>query len=373
MSIHFSQLRSPPRKQTCAPELPLELWLRIFDITPDSAHLWTQGRRVCKTWRMWIPKTFAIKYLQDRRLLTIRYGLCTVWSHDYRQVPVMTFDRFDVDDTSRCIFTQDLECRERGESLSQDTQMAFDMLWELIRFRYEFNPKAIRVSLEETPHVISIGDNANDTELPALRLDTQRREISFEWKGMLDAFFREAAEQDKRCRSMADDLNISFFAGVHHNVNRHPAVTTMRLAALCNLNLMVRRVLRKARVARLARKPPPFQVNSDEAAALQRIMNIVGAQALFGCFDETVRSGIGTRAMQRRYRRRIGNISGQIMVPGSNANVSYASASTRSRCDVSKALLACYSTVTTSPAGPANTVVTISSAVRLVIRITVRW
>ncbi|KAK0264252.1 hypothetical protein LTR57_003203 [Friedmanniomyces endolithicus] len=285
----------------------------------------------------------------------------------------MTFDRFDVDDTSRCIFTQDLECRERGESLSQDTQMAFDMLWELIRFRYEFNPKAIRVSLEETPHVISIGDNANDTELPALRLDTQRREISFEWKGMLDAFFREAAEQDKRCRSMADDLNISFFAGVHHNVNRHPAVTTMRLAALCNLNLMVRRVLRKARVARLARKPPPFQVNSDEAAALQRIMNIVGAQALFGCFDETVRSGIGTRAMQRRYRRRIGNISGQIMVPGSNANVSYASASTRSRCDVSKALLACYSTVTTSPAGPANTVVTISSAVRLVIRITVRW
>jgi len=304
MSLHFSELRSPPRKQACARELPLELWLRIFDITPDSAHLWTQGRRVCKTWHMWIPKTFATKYLQDRRLLTIRYGVCTVWSHDYRQVPVMTFDRFDVDDTSRCIFTQDLEYTEHEESLSQDTQMAFDMLWELIRIRHEFNPKAIRVSLEETPHVISIEDNANDTELPALQLDTRRREISFEWKGMLDAFFREAAEQDKRCRSMAEDLNISFFAGMHHNVKRHPAVTTMRLSALCNLNLMVRRMLRRARVARLANQPGPFKVNPDEDAALQRIMNIVGAQALFGCFDETIRSGTGTHVMQRRYGRR---------------------------------------------------------------------
>ncbi|KAK0343011.1 hypothetical protein LTS02_009445 [Friedmanniomyces endolithicus] len=332
MSLHFSQLQSPPREQTWAPKLPLEIWLRIFDFTPDSAHLWTHGRRVCKTWRTWIPKTFATKYLQDRKLLTIRFGVCTAWSYNYRQVPVLTFDRFDSDDTSRCIFSQDLDSIKHGESLSQDTQMAFDMLWELIRVRYEFNPKAIRISLEEIPHVISIGDNANDTEMPALRLDMQRREISFEWKGMLDAFFCEAAEQDKRCRSMANDLNISFFAGMHHNVKRHPAVTTMRLAALCNLNLMVRRVLRRARVARLAKKPDSFKVKSNEDAALQRIMHIVGAQALFGCFDETVRSGTGTHAMQRRLRDCIANgytpapldwsAAGPIMIPYSKVNVS---------------------------------------------------
>ncbi|KAK0845671.1 hypothetical protein LTS02_015195 [Friedmanniomyces endolithicus] len=355
MSLHFSELRSPPRKQACARELPLELWLRIFDITPDSAHLWTQGRRVCKTWHMWIPKTFATKYLQDRRLLTIRYGVCTVWSHDYRQVPVMTFDRFDVDDTSRCIFTQDLEYTEHEESLSQDTQMAFDMLWELIRIRHEFNPKAIRVSLEETPHVISIGDNANDTELPALQVNTRRREISFEWKGMLDAFFREAAEQDKRCRSMADDLNISFFAGMHHNVKRHPAVTTMRLSALCNLNLMVRRMLRRARVARLANQPG----TGDVGNSLGKLHNHIADGYTLAPLDwstamiETLRPDHGT-SQQR---------------PMS----AYAGASTRSRVDFNKALLACYSTGTTSPDERAGTVMIVSNAVRLVIWMTVRW
>ena len=44
-----------------------------------------------------------------------------------------------------------------------------------------------------TPCRIRVGPRVNDTELPDLKYDPQKREISFEWEGMFTRFFREAA------------------------------------------------------------------------------------------------------------------------------------------------------------------------------------
>ena len=58
--------------------LPRELWLRIFHFNSEPIHLWMKGRRVNHTWRKWIPKVFAEKYLTKPAMVTIRYQLATV-------------------------------------------------------------------------------------------------------------------------------------------------------------------------------------------------------------------------------------------------------------------------------------------------------
>ena len=60
-----------------------------------------------------------------------------------------------------------------------------------------------------TPYVISIYGAALDSDLPGLEYDLEKREISFDWVAMLDAFCAEHAELDKRNkatvqRSVAD-------------------------------------------------------------------------------------------------------------------------------------------------------------------------
>lgn len=47
-------------------------------------------------------------------------------------------------------------------------------------------------------HIVLLKSRANDIELPNLKVDFKRRELSFEWFGMLDGFIREAAEYEQR-------------------------------------------------------------------------------------------------------------------------------------------------------------------------------
>jgi hypothetical protein len=54
-----------------------------------------------------------------------------------------------------------------------------------------------RARFDLPPHQIRIKSKANDTELPGLKLNLQsaRREISFEWEGMFDAFYSEESRR----------------------------------------------------------------------------------------------------------------------------------------------------------------------------------
>lgn len=47
---------------------------------------------------------------------------------------------------------------------------------------------------EFTPHVVSIYGLSMDSALPCLQYDMEKREISFEWEGMLDAVSSSAAD-----------------------------------------------------------------------------------------------------------------------------------------------------------------------------------
>lgn len=60
-----------------APQLPVELWLRIFYFNSTPLHLWSSGRRVCRLWHDWIPKIYAEKYVQNPRMTSIYFDLGT--------------------------------------------------------------------------------------------------------------------------------------------------------------------------------------------------------------------------------------------------------------------------------------------------------
>jgi hypothetical protein len=53
-----------------------------------------------------------------------------------------------------------------------------------------------------SPHQIRIKTQANDTELPNLAFDFEKREISFEWAAMFDTFYSERALLKKRKRDI---------------------------------------------------------------------------------------------------------------------------------------------------------------------------
>lgn len=53
-----------------------------------------------------------------------------------------------------------------------------------------------------TPYVISIFGASLDCELPGLRFDVGRKEISFEWEGFLEGFVREYRELERRRRAV---------------------------------------------------------------------------------------------------------------------------------------------------------------------------
>ena len=53
---------------------------------------------------------------------------------------------------------------------------------------------------------IRIKKAANDTELPGLRFDFNKHEISFQWLPMLQSFYRETREYNRRIGSWVDDM-----------------------------------------------------------------------------------------------------------------------------------------------------------------------
>lgn len=50
---------------------------------------------------------------------------------------------------------------------------------------------------ELTPHIIKLRGVVNDTELPRLVVDYEAREVSFDWKLMLDKLFNEETLVEK--------------------------------------------------------------------------------------------------------------------------------------------------------------------------------
>lgn len=52
--------------------------------------------------------------------------------------------------------------------------------------------RADRGRFDVPPYTITVRHDVNDTELPGLKVDYEKREISFDWRRMYSVFFREA-------------------------------------------------------------------------------------------------------------------------------------------------------------------------------------
>jgi len=178
------------KRQAVCPYLPPEIWQRIFFQHTDPYSLWTTGRKVCSTWRAGIPKVFAKKYLENNDMVQIYF--------DLGQRPVegmltdltyveMVFNRYEEKTKDRCVFVATPgmiwpQYPVFPTNFNQSVERERFAEWQRKLDLYlgvdaEARAKGGRFDL--APYQIRIKGVTNDTELPKLEYDFEKREISF--------------------------------------------------------------------------------------------------------------------------------------------------------------------------------------------------
>lgn len=202
------------QRETHAPSLPLEVWHLIFLQTTNPKQLWTTGRQVCSTWRSEIPKAITKKYLEDLQMTQIHSDSETTEVEDLTCLmgSKLIFSHYDPGDKARAVFKQYPEewrsghehfCKGTREKAGEKKSRSLDDfhisagLSDEGKCSFCFGSSESR-RCDVPPYSIRVKCEANDTELPDLEVDFARREISFEWQGMLEEYFREAAILDRR-------------------------------------------------------------------------------------------------------------------------------------------------------------------------------
>jgi hypothetical protein len=196
-------------QQLVCPYLPPEIWHRIlYEHTKHTTRteLWTLGRKVCSPWRAELAKVFANKYLENGNLVQIEpdFGSSTLdcyGLHMQQLRSTFVFNRYEQDNKHRCVFTETLDSiTKRDEAYDRKMFAAFE---EKLILYLGTGSKSARFDLP--PCRIRVGPKVNDTELPNIAYDSQKREISFEWEGMFTRFFREAAAMERLQSRVKDE------------------------------------------------------------------------------------------------------------------------------------------------------------------------
>lgn len=203
-----------------APYLPPEVLLNILSFAvADGSYeqfvpVWNQARQVDRQWRSTVAYSYLNLLVRDTNKCIIRFycgrGFSQYASRRFEVETVfgssfevdMVFDRLDPGDKSRAVFKAHsvlisrrrfYELDELGEDFIADLfgRWQDGLLKYINGWRYD-NP----------PYRIGIDGVPNDTALPKLRFDREKREISFDWETMLDAFCIEGGEK-LRCNQLA--------------------------------------------------------------------------------------------------------------------------------------------------------------------------
>ena len=208
-----------------APSLPPELWDLIFAFAAenDTVHLWTEGRQTSKTWDAAICRVYRDLFLRNASRFTIHFDPDEVFEPEpgYGQTSFeleMVFDRFEEDKT-RSVFSESLRTKQRTWSKEAYREMFETTKTARWRSRVllflgpyeearedggEFYVPAHTIRLcRHEKHDCCNASRAekcivNDSELPHLEVDFDKREISFDWIAMFTALFSEEAELRKR-------------------------------------------------------------------------------------------------------------------------------------------------------------------------------
>lgn len=189
-------------EQKESPYLPLELWQQVFFQHTSPQELWTAGRQVCSEWRSEIPKVFAKKYLENPDMVRIYFdfGKQYIEHSIYFMGAEMAFDRYEESAKERCVFKELTTTSSRDDRVGEELRVKYENtkfgVWRSGLSTYLGGGPGARVDggrFDLPIHQIWIKESANDSELPRLEYDFQKREISFEWEGMFTQSFCEAA------------------------------------------------------------------------------------------------------------------------------------------------------------------------------------
>jgi hypothetical protein len=219
----------------------------LFQHTHPNS-LWTDGRQVCSTWRSEIPKVFAREYLENPDMVQIYFdcGTSRVEGVNCQMGAEMVFDRYEGGAKNRCVFSENPLTTGRknsghSETFKQTYELRKRCAWRTGLQDYLGGDPGAReggVNFDLPPHQIRIKSAANDSELPNLEFDVPKREISFEWKGMFDCFYGEAARQEKRDHAVMSEAAKCLSAGSNSSI--------VGAMALSKRNKATRRANRKA-------------------------------------------------------------------------------------------------------------------------------
>jgi hypothetical protein len=202
------------------PYLPPEIWQRIFYHHTQPPSLWHIGRQVCSLWRTEIPKVFVRKYLESSNMVQIWIdcGMPMIQGAPRLMGLSMIFNRYEGQDKRRCVFTEDPRTTGADNFATMGVNAGHSRAFYQQYERLKFNTWKDKIDkylgadpdakdeggqsdlprFDLPPHQIRIKFQANDTELPNLKYDFARREISFEWEAMFDSFYAEQALLKKR-------------------------------------------------------------------------------------------------------------------------------------------------------------------------------
>jgi hypothetical protein len=172
------------RESRCV-DLPPEVWINIFSYHTDAAHLWTACRRISSTLR-WCAESAFAEYFLSHVHIDFQLEKYNLGGRSKRpEVPII-FDRVGKRSEKAIAWFKDKRPRSTVcDSKGKHAQIQFDKMMS----RWEENVDNWR---PETPnYTISICGLVNDTALPDLKIDVEKREIQFEWRNMLQLFFRE--------------------------------------------------------------------------------------------------------------------------------------------------------------------------------------
>jgi hypothetical protein len=201
--------KAPPRhvvREPLCPSLPAEVWINIFRYHTDLTHLWIACRRISSTLRACAEYAILKEVHIDFQLEKYNLG-----GRSKRPEVSTTFARRGKGEQKEIAWYKD----ERPEiSTGKETGLEAEHYRKVTR-RWEENVKGWKAEMPN--YTIRIGDLVNDTELPGLCIDGETRDIQFEWRKMLQLFFRE----QEKFRMMKKDFKAQTAEKMQANNARH--------------------------------------------------------------------------------------------------------------------------------------------------------
>ena len=191
VKVKQDQEDAPSSRTPLCPSLPPELWIRILSYHTDLTHLWMTCRAVSLSLRAYTEQVFAELHLKNT-FIDWQLEKYNLGGKSRRPEIPTSFHRFSGDRHKSLVYFRDRRDVEdvvpHNESIGNGKGKV-SVKYQMVMDRWEENVTSIRPEMPN--YTIEVDGVVNDTEIPSVELDIDDREIAFDWRGMLQAFFKE--------------------------------------------------------------------------------------------------------------------------------------------------------------------------------------